>query len=41
MRRLVTELLDRADAGAVLPREAATAIAVENLERLAASGRVA
>jgi glutamate dehydrogenase (NAD(P)+) len=41
MRRLVTELLDRAEAGAILPREAATAIAVENLERLAASGRVA
>jgi glutamate dehydrogenase (NAD(P)+) len=41
MRRLVTELLDRADSGGVLPREAATAIAVENLERLAASGRVA
>jgi glutamate dehydrogenase (NAD(P)+) len=40
MRRLVGELLDRADAGGILPRAAATAIAVENLERLAARGRV-
>jgi len=41
MRRLVGELLDRAQAAGVLPRAAATAIAVENLERLAAHGRVA
>src|SRR5215218_4205536 len=36
MKRLVRELLERAETGAILPREAATAMAVENLERLAA-----
>jgi glutamate dehydrogenase (NAD(P)+) len=41
MRRLVGELLERADAGGILPREAATAMAAENLERLEARGRVA
>jgi glutamate dehydrogenase (NAD(P)+) len=41
MRRLVGELLDRAETDGILPREAATAIATENLERLAADGRVA
>ena len=41
MGRLVGELLDRADAGGILPREAATAMAHENLDRLAARGRVA
>ena len=41
MRRLVGELLERADAGGILPREAATAMANENLARLAANGRVA
>ena len=40
MRRLVFELLDRAEAGALLPREAATAIAHENLALLAQRGRV-
>jgi glutamate dehydrogenase (NAD(P)+) len=40
MRRLVTELLERSAAGGILPREAATAMAAENLERLAARGRV-
>jgi hypothetical protein len=40
MRRLVTELLARSSAGGVLPREAATEIARENLERLAERGRV-
>jgi glutamate dehydrogenase (NAD(P)+) len=41
MRRLVGELLDRAEAGGILPRAAAEAMAAENLERLAAGGRVA
>jgi glutamate dehydrogenase (NAD(P)+) len=41
MRRLVGELLDRAETDGILPREAATAIATENLEQLAADGRVA
>ena len=41
MRRLVGELLDRSRGGAVLPREAATAMARENLARLAVDGRVA
>jgi glutamate dehydrogenase (NAD(P)+) len=36
MRRLVGELLERADADGVLPRAAATAMAIENLERLGA-----
>jgi glutamate dehydrogenase (NAD(P)+) len=36
MRRLVDALLDRAAAQSILPRTAATAIATENLERLAA-----
>jgi glutamate dehydrogenase (NAD(P)+) len=36
MRRLVGELLERADADGVLPRAAATAMAAENLERLGA-----
>jgi glutamate dehydrogenase (NAD(P)+) len=36
MRRLVGELLERAEREDVLPREAATAMAAENLERLAA-----
>jgi glutamate dehydrogenase (NAD(P)+) len=40
MRRLVTELLARSSTGGVLPREAATEIARENLERLAERGRV-
>ncbi len=40
MRRLVAELLERAEAGGILPREAATAMAAENLELLAARGRV-
>ena len=40
MRRLVTDLLDRSAAGGILPREAATAMAAENLERLAEHGRV-
>ena len=37
MRRLVGELLDRAERDAILPRAAATAMAAENLARLAAS----
>jgi glutamate dehydrogenase (NAD(P)+) len=37
MRRLVGELLERSAAERILPRAAATAIADENLERLAAS----
>jgi glutamate dehydrogenase (NAD(P)+) len=41
MRRLVGELLERAETGGILPREAATAIAGENLALLAAGGRVA
>ncbi len=41
MSRLVGELLERAEAGGILPREAATAMARENLDRLAARGRVA
>ena len=41
MSRLVGELLERAEAGGILPREAATAMAGENLDRLAARGRVA
>jgi glutamate dehydrogenase (NAD(P)+) len=41
MRRLVTELLERSSADGSLPREAATAIARENLELLAERGRVA
>jgi glutamate dehydrogenase (NAD(P)+) len=41
MDRLVGELLARSEAESILPREAATAMAVENLERLAARGRVA
>jgi glutamate dehydrogenase (NAD(P)+) len=41
MGRLVGELLDRADAGGILPRAAATAMANENLALLAANGRVA
>jgi glutamate dehydrogenase (NAD(P)+) len=41
MKRLVGELLERAETEGILPREAATAMAVENLERLAARGRVA
>jgi glutamate dehydrogenase (NAD(P)+) len=36
MRRLVDELLERSEAGAVLPRAAATAMAAENLELLGA-----
>jgi glutamate dehydrogenase (NAD(P)+) len=36
MRRLVGELLERSQREAILPRAAATAIATENLERLAA-----
>jgi len=36
MRRLVGELLERAEREAILPRAAATAMAAENLERLAA-----
>ena len=36
MGRLVGELLERSAVGGVLPREAATAIAAENLERLGA-----
>jgi glutamate dehydrogenase (NAD(P)+) len=36
MRRLVGELLERAEREGVLPRAAATAMAAENLERLAA-----
>jgi len=40
MRRLVGELLARAAADGVLPRAAATAMANENLELLAAHGRV-
>jgi glutamate dehydrogenase (NAD(P)+) len=36
MRRLVAELLERAERESVLPRAAATAMAAENLERLAA-----
>jgi len=36
MRRLVPELLERAARDGILPRAAATAIATENLERLAA-----
>jgi glutamate dehydrogenase (NAD(P)+) len=36
MRRLVDELLERAETGAVLPREAAIAMAEENLARLGA-----
>ena len=36
MRRLVGELLERSADGAVLPRDAATAMAAENLERLGA-----
>ena len=38
MRRLVGELLERADADGVLPRAAAASIAAENLKRLAAAG---
>jgi glutamate dehydrogenase (NAD(P)+) len=41
MRRLVTELLERSSADGSLPRDAATAIARENLELLAERGRVA
>lgn len=41
MRRLVSALLDRAVAERILPREAAIAMAAENLERLAERGRVA
>jgi glutamate dehydrogenase (NAD(P)+) len=41
MRRLVGALLDRAGADSILPRSAATAIAAENLERLAARTTVA
>jgi glutamate dehydrogenase (NAD(P)+) len=41
MRRLVGELLDRSEAAGILPRAAATAMAAENLEALAARGRVA
>jgi glutamate dehydrogenase (NAD(P)+) len=41
MRRLVGELLERAESGGLLPREAATAMANENLDRLAARGLVA
>ena len=41
MRRLVTELLDRSQAGGILPRAAATAMAAENIERLAQRARVA
>jgi glutamate dehydrogenase (NAD(P)+) len=37
MRRLVGELLERAEAERILPRAAATAIATENLARLAAA----
>jgi glutamate dehydrogenase (NAD(P)+) len=37
MRRLVGELLERSDAEGILPRAAATAMAAENLERLAAA----
>jgi glutamate dehydrogenase (NAD(P)+) len=40
MRRLVGELLSRADAEGILPRAAATAMATENLERLAADSTV-
>jgi glutamate dehydrogenase (NAD(P)+) len=40
MRRLVGELLARAASEGILPREAATAMAGENLELLAARGRV-
>jgi len=36
MRRLVSELLERSAADGILPRAAATAMAAENLERLAA-----
>jgi glutamate dehydrogenase (NAD(P)+) len=36
MRRLVGELLDRSATAGILPRAAATAMATENLERLAA-----
>jgi glutamate dehydrogenase (NAD(P)+) len=36
MRRLVGELLERAERESILPRAAATAMAAENLERLAA-----
>ena len=38
MRRLVGELLDRVRGRGVLPREAATAMADENLARLSAAG---
>lgn len=38
MRRLVGELLERAEASGILPRAAATAIAEENLELLSADG---
>jgi glutamate dehydrogenase (NAD(P)+) len=41
MRRLVGELLDRAAAEGILPRAAATAMAAENLERLARRATVA
>src|SRR5918999_6510649 len=37
MRRLVGELLERSRDGTLLPREAATAIAAENMERLGAA----
>jgi glutamate dehydrogenase (NAD(P)+) len=40
MRRLVGELLERAGVEGVLPRAAATAMATENLERLAANTTV-
>jgi hypothetical protein len=36
MRRLVGELLERSGVEGILPRAAATAMAAENLERLAA-----
>ena len=36
MRRLVGELLERSAVEGILPRAAATAMATENLERLAA-----
>jgi glutamate dehydrogenase (NAD(P)+) len=39
MRRLVGELLERAAAEGILPRAAATAMATENLARLAAANR--
>jgi glutamate dehydrogenase (NAD(P)+) len=39
MRRLVGELLDRSETAGILPREAATAMAEENLERLRSNPR--